>query len=94
MGGKLEVSYFPFGAQGDGWETELSEMPIMGSYREPSVPTPWQQKPFFLPHREIKSRGNCDRLPSTFCVYQALLGALLASSFIPNNPGTGLLLLS
>lgn len=49
---------------------------------------------FLLPHRKMKSNGSRDCLPSTFCVYQALLGALPAPSLIPNCPEMGILLLS
>lgn len=35
-----------------------------------------EQKPFFLPHRKIKSNSVSDCLSSTFYVSQALLSAL------------------
>lgn len=85
--GKVE---FPTGVQAGGWETELSEMQ---SWTAAESHGPDEQKPFFLPQK-LRAILIMTVSPSTFCVYQALLGAVFALSLIPRNPEMGILLTS
>lgn len=79
---------FPPGVQADGWETELSEMQSWTAAESHALD---EQKPFFLPQK-LRAIAIVAIFPGTFCVYQALLGALFALSLIPSSPGIGILL--